>query len=201
MNMQLRPAVFALLITLPGCSFSGGVSGSSMSGQSWSDGSANPRPGISEGDVNVVSLSDFDGSKATVTFWADRSGGFSGSRSSSGTSNSEFQMSVRDPSGKSVDVALTMSDGQAFSLIIGEEAYSLADGTLFLFKTSGGELEVLQLSVEDGWNDSDDYPQIAEDTREIREFFVGAAATDRDVDSSAAPSTSDETGPVGSADN
>ncbi|MCR9197794.1 MAG: hypothetical protein NXI04_04080 [Planctomycetaceae bacterium] len=161
-----------------GCGLSSSTS-SSMKGRSWSSGGTEPKPGITVGEVNVITLSQ-NGVPQTVVFWADATDCLSGMKSSSGNSGGMFQMSLTAADGVS-DIEVDLDAQGVATVAIGDQQYSLAAGNVFLLKTSGDALEVRQLQIDADWMGLEDYQPLAEDSDELQTFFLGAVI---DADSS-----------------
>ena len=190
--------VACLVSVTAGCGLSSSTS-SSMKGRSWSSGGTEPKPGITVGEVNVISLSR-NGVPQTAVFWADATDCLSGMKSSSGTSGGLFQMSVTAADGVS-DIAVDLDAQGVATVAIGDQQYSLAAGNVFLLKTSGDALEVRQLQIDADWMGLEDYQPLAEDSDDIQTFFLGAvietdSSQDGDDTGAAAESQDSETPPT-----
>ena len=190
--------VACLVSVTAGCGLSSSTS-SSMKGRSWSSGATEPKPGITVGEVNVISLSR-NGVPQTAVFWADATDCLSGMKSSSGTSGGLFQMSVTAADGVS-DIAVDLDAQGVATVAIGDQQYSLAAGNVFLLKTSGDALEVRQLQIDADWMGMEDYQPLAEDSDDIQTFFLGAvietdSSQDGDDTGAAAESQDSETPPT-----
>lgn len=170
-NCRSLSLVACVVLVAAGCGLSSSTS-SSMKGRSWSSGGTEPKPGITVGEVNVITLSQ-NGAPQTAVFWADATDCLSGMKSSSGTSGGMFQMTVTAADGMS-DIAVDLDAQGLASVAIGDQQYSLAAGNVFLLKTSGDALEIRQLQIDADWMGLEDYQPLAEDSDDIQTFFLGA---------------------------
>lgn len=170
-----------------GCGLSSG-GGSSMMGRSWSAGSTDPVPGVTQGEVEVVTLYGFDQTEQTAVFWADNTDVLSESTSSSGIDGNLFEVNVKTATGI-IKARMVLSEDDPGSVTIGDQTYPLTAGCVFLLKASGDQLEVAQVDVDVDWETIADYQSLATSTPAIADFF-GVESIEGPTDTSAAASGS-----------
>jgi len=150
-------------------------------------------PGIDEVSIHFGVWGD----GATIVVWSDGTGGSFGSRGMGGVPlqagetrrgvKYEGHLSGRD--GRIVNVECYTPDGKTGTVKIGDEAYELAQGTLFLISTSGAKPKVKQLKSDKldlkpmGSRTVDEITSqtleaLAKTDPDIRAFFIGATKSE-----------------------
>jgi hypothetical protein len=175
MSPRLPPAPHLCLLALAllgaaGCHRPPPAVSLSCGGPTWFRAADKPVPGVDNGSASVAGW----GGENVFVVWSDVNRSSSAGRTIDRGASYSGELLTAD--GRRVDYRCDTADGRSGVVRLGDRDYDLREGTLFLVSTGGPQTRVLQLqrdirtlkvAPEAFW-------KLAEDDREVRDFFAGA---------------------------